>query len=561
VEPRSPEHDLKEVPLRLPFLPRKTAGVMVPLFSLRTSSDFGIGDFRDLTPLMDWMASCGLEVLQLLPMNELAPGETSPYQALSALAADPIYLAVDQMEDVVRCEDAQRTLDSPAVRRDLASWRSAPRVAYQPIRDLKDRLLRMGFAFFVRWEWKADTPRAHAFRRFLRDHADWLEPYARFRVLKALHGGRDWAEWPPAYRQRDPEAIRRLSVEHADELLYRQYLQWMLWDQWQAARREARRRGIRLMGDLPFLVSRDSADVWSRLDEFDISQTVGAPADPVNPEQDWGLPLFRWSVMEAAGFPWWTLRVRAARAWFDLLRLDHVVGFFRVWVMSKQAPSRFEPQDEAQQIRRGERFLTMIAESAGDCLPVAEDLGTIPPFVRETLSQMGIAGHKVLRWERDNGIYRDPVSYPYVSLATPGTHDTGTLSTWWKTLPEDERRAFLNLFDHQDVRRSKADQAGSFTDDWHRLVLDRLIGSGSGLVILPLQDVFGHDEQINVPSTVGPHNWTYRLPCLIEELSRPPLEANGRTLRELLIRHGRAATIPTGSPETATDRPIPREGP
>jgi len=84
------------------------------------SSDFGIGDFRDLTPLMDWMASCGLEVLQLLPLNELAPGETSPYQALSALAADPIYLAVDQMEDVVRCEDAQRTLDSPAVRREDA---------------------------------------------------------------------------------------------------------------------------------------------------------------------------------------------------------------------------------------------------------------------------------------------------------------------------------------------------------------------------------------------------------------------------------------------------------
>src|SRR3989338_2508087 len=179
-------------------------------------------------------------------------------------------------------------------------------------------------------------------------------------------------------------------------------------------------------------------------------------------------------------------------------------------------------------------------------LPVAEDLGTIPPFVRETLSRMGIAGHKVLRWERDDGIYRDPASYPYVSLTTPGTHDTGTLSTWWKTLPDDERRAFLKLFDYEDVRRSKADQAGLFTDEWHRLVLDRLIGSGSGLVILPLQDVFGHDEQINVPATVGPHNWTYRLPCPIEELSRPPLDAKGRTLSELLIRHGRASRFARG---------------
>src|SRR3970282_604408 len=117
---------------------------------------------------------------------------------------------------------------------------------------------------------------------------------------------------------------------------------------------------------------------------------------------------------------------------------------------------------------------------------------------------MGIAGHKVLRWERDDGVYRDPASYPYVSLATPGTHDTGTLSMWWKTLSEDERRAFLRLVDAEGGRRAKAYQSALCTVGWHRLVLDRLIASGSGLVILPIQDVFGHDEQINVPATVRP---------------------------------------------------------
>lgn len=530
---------MTEVQFPLPFLPRKTAGVMVPLFSLRSSRNLGIGDFADLPPLMDWMASCGLDVVQLLPMNELAPGETSPYQALSGFAADPIYLALDAWDDIARSDDAQKLLHSRTVQKDVAAWRRAPQVAYYPIRMLKDRLLRLAFAAFLRDHWSTETPRAKAFRRFREDHADWLAPYARFRVLRSRYQERDWAEWPQPYRDRDPDALRRLDAEDAEELLYIEYRQWALWEQWQGARREAERRGIRIMGDLPFLVSRDSADVWSRLHEFDTTQTVGAPADPFNPEQDWGLPLFRWSVVDPAELPWWKIRSGMARAWFDLLRLDHVVGFFRVWVMSRDEPSHFEPTDEPDQIRRGERFLRLIAEGANPCLPVAEDLGTIPPFVPQTLARLGIAGHKVLRWERDDGVFREPAAYPYVSLATTGTHDTSTLSMWWKTLPDDERRAFLQLFDPEDVRRSGAEQPGIFTDEWHRLVLDRLIGSGSGLVILPIQDIFGHDEQINVPATVGPHNWTYRLPCPIEDFNRPPLESKGRMLRELLIRHGR----------------------
>ncbi|MBI3607965.1 MAG: 4-alpha-glucanotransferase [Nitrospirae bacterium] len=521
------------------FVSRKMAGVMVPLFSLRTSRDLGIGDVLDLVPLMDWMASCGLEVLQLLPMNELTPGETSPYQALSGLAADPIYLALDDWPDVVHSDEARRLLDSAAVQRDLASWRDSPDIAYQPIRIFKDRLLRMGYASFLHREWSADTPRAKAFRNFRREHAEWLEPYARFRLLKGRHDGRDWAEWPAPFRDRDPEALRRLDAEHADELLYLHYRQWAMWEQWQGVRRAARQRGIRIMGDLPFLVSRDSADVWSRPEEFDLLRSVGAPADPFNPEQGWGLPLFRWSIMEPTKFPWWRLRLRMARAWFDLLRLDHVVGFFRVWVMSNHEPSHFEPEEEAEQIARGETFLKMFLDGLADCLPIAEDLGTIPPFVPHTLARLGIAGHKVLRWERHDGVYHDPAVYPYVSLATTGTHDTSTLSVWWKTLPDDERQAFLQLFDPEDVRRSGAEQAGVFTDEWHRLVLDRLLGSGSGLVILPIQDIFGHDEQINIPATVGPHNWTYRLPCPIEDFNRPPLEDKARVLRELLIRHGR----------------------
>lgn len=522
-----------------PFLPRKTAGVMVPLSALRSARNWGIGDCGDLPALMRWMTSCGFEVLQLLPLNEMGPGETCPYQALSGMASDPIYLALDAWEDVADSSTVQRLIAEEAMARNLAAWRCDDRVQFRHVRAFKDRVLRLAFAEFLQRHWITDSRRARAFREFRDANAAWLVPFARFRVLKKVHQYRNWAEWPEPFRRAEARALSRLDAEHAEELLYVHYQQWAVWEQWRIVRHEAQRMGIRLAGDLPFLVSWDSADIWSRRDEFDLTHTVGAPKDPINPEQDWGLPLFRWTVVETAGFPWWRQRLTLAREWFDLLRIDHVVGLFRVWVMAKGEVSHFDPPDEPEQIRRGEVFLTMIGERLGECIPIAEDLGTIPPFVPATLEKLGIAGHKVFRWERDDSVYRLPEKYPYVSMATTGTHDTPTLAAWWKTAPKAEREAFAELFDAEDVRRSGALQPGTFSDEWHRLILDRLFGSGSGLVILPVQDVFGREEQINIPATVGPHNWTYRIPGTIDELSQPPFEAKGRTVRDLLEKHGR----------------------
>ncbi|MFZ5863129.1 MAG: 4-alpha-glucanotransferase [Nitrospirota bacterium] len=525
----------------LPFLPRKTAGVMVPLSALRSERNGGIGDFGDLPAFMVWMKQCGFGVVQLLPMNEMGPGETCPYQALSGLASDPIYLALDQWEDAAESPTAQGLLSDEHATRDLAAWRREDRVQFRAVREFKDRVLRAAFADFLTKHGGPYSDRGQAFRDFREANSKWLTPFARFRVLKTLHQHRDWSEWPDRQKQAASDALARVDVEHFKDLLYIQYQQWALWEQWQAVRREAERLGIKIAGDLPFLVSRDSADVWSRQGDFDLTHSIGAPVEPAYPEQDWGLPLFRWSVVEAAKFPWWRQRMRIVREWFDLVRIDHVVGLFRVWMMAKGETSRFEPTEEPEQIRRGEVFLTMIAEERGKSVPIAEDLGLIPPFVRATLGRMGIAGHKVLRWERDDGVYRDPSDYPFASMATTGTHDTTTLSVWWKTAEDWEREAFLELFDPDEAERAGAMQPHAFTDDWHQMILDRIFSSGSGLVLLPFQDVFGHDDQINVPATVGPHNWTYRIPCTIEDLSRPPYEEKGKMVRSLLEKHGRVS--------------------
>lgn len=523
----------------LPFLARKSAGVMVPLSSLRSARNWGIGDFGDLPAFMRWMSTCGLEVLQLLPLNEMGPGEACPYQALSGLASDPIYLALDQWEDVTESPTARGLAAEDVAVRDLAAWRREDRVQFRAVREFKDRVLRAAFADFLGRHGGPYSERGQAFRDFREANAKWLSPFARFRVLKTLYQHRDWSEWPDPQRQAAPSALARLDVEHFKDVLYVQYQQWALWEQWRTVRREAERLGVRLAGDLPFLVSRDSADVWARQPEFDLTHTIGAPVEPSYPEQDWGLPLFRWSVVEAAGFPWWRQRLALSREWFDLLRIDHVVGLFRVWVMAQGEASHFDPDEEPEQIRRGEVFLAMMADGLGGRVPIAEDLGLIPPFVRATLARMGVAGHKVLRWERDDGVYREPGEYPYVSMATTGTHDTTALAVWWKTAEDWEREAFAKLFDPDDVRRSGALQPGTFSDEWHRLILDRLFGSGSGLVIVPFPDLFGHEHQINVPATVGPHNWTYRIPCTIEDLSQAPYEAKGNMVRRLLETHGR----------------------
>jgi 4-alpha-glucanotransferase len=523
----------------LPFPPGKSAGVMLPLSALRSERNWGIGDFGDLPAFMRWMRECGLEVIQLLPMNEMGPGETCPYQALSGLASDPIYLALDQWEDVAESPTAQGLLAAEDAARDLAAWRREDRVQFRAVRALKERVLRAAFADFLTRHGGPYSDRGQAFRDFREANAKWLIPFSRFRVLKSLHQHRDWAEWPDRQKQAGADALSRLDVEHFKDVLYVQYQQWSLWEQWQGVRREAQRLGIKIAGDLPFLVSRDSADVWARQGDFDLTHSIGAPVEPAYPEQDWGLPFFRWSTVETAGFPWWRQRMRIAREWFDVLRIDHVVGLFRVWVMAKGETSHFEPGDEPEQIRRGEVFLTMMAEERGNCLLIAEDLGLIPPFVRTTLARMGIAGHKVLRWERDDNVYRKPEAYPLVSMATTGTHDTTTLSVWWKKAEEWEREAFTRIFDPEEVRRAGGLQPATFTDAWHRMILDRIFGSGSGLVLLPFQDIFAHEDQINVPATVGPQNWTYRIPCTIEELSRPPFEEKGKMVRSLLEKHGR----------------------
>lgn len=509
---------------------RRAAGVLVPLFSLRSARDWGIGEIGDLPALCRWLAGAGHRLLQLLPIVEMSPGERSPYAAMSAFAIDPIYLSVDAIEDVALAGARAAVGDA------ITKARADPHIDYDGVRRAKRRALELGFARFVAAEWETNSARAAAFRRFRDEEAAWLRDYALFRACQERHAFRPWTEWETGLRDRLPTVVANTLAALERECLFHEWGQWIAAEQWGAARRAAAAAGVRLKGDLPFMVSRNSADVWARQDEFGLDAEIGAPPDHFNRDgQRWGLPVSRWDTMARGDFAW--LRARAARAGslFDAFRVDHVVGFYRQYVIPPGGPGAFAPLAEHEQLALGERLLGVVGEAAPEAEIVGEDLGVVPPFVRASLARLGIPGYRVLRWEDDGGKFRNPTAYPVRSVATSGTHDTSTLACWWDDeLSAEGRRALAAVPAFTPLAGAER-----FTPVVLDALLDGLYGAASELVVVPFPDAYGGRERINVPATVGTANWAYRLPWTVEEFAAGSADALRARLRVLVERHGR----------------------
>ena len=499
------------------------AGLLLPLFSCPSRRSWGLGEIGDLAPMTAWLRAAGQDLLQLLPLNEMAPGQQSPYSAISAMAIDPLFITVPDVEDftAIGGEDGLRG----EAQHMLAAVRQAPNIDYRTVRALKDIALRAAFGRFRRDEWDRGTERAQAFRQFVAEQAWWIEDYALFRAVHAQRGERSWTSWPAELQRREPGAVRKARTELTDEVLYWQYLQWNADSQWRDARRQA--GPVELMGDLPFMVDTDSADVWSRQEEFRLDASVGVPPDAFSAEgQDWGMPVYDWDVQSRTGYHWLRARARRAAQMYAGYRIDHLVGFYRTYARPHDgSPAYFSPGTEREQTALGETLVTLFKDS-GACV-VAEDLGLVPDFVRASLSRMGVPGYKVLRWEREWHLegepYRDPDAYPPVSLATSGTHDTEPMAAWWDGATRDERLALGRVSFVRHLAGDGFDFAGSpYSAALRDVLIETLFGSGSNLIVLPVVDVFGWRDRINVPGTVDGRNWTFRLPWYADELDSHP---------------------------------------
>lgn len=498
----------------------RRAGLLLPLSSVRGPRG-DLGSYADAGGVARFLVGAGCTLWQLLPLNEVAPGQDSPYAASSSCALEPVYIDLDSVEGTALTDGEKAQLDR---------LREQRQVDFGGYRAVKSAALSRAWKSFAR-----DGARARELAGFREEHRDWVEDYALYR---ALHDERQksWRDWEPALRDRQPEALALARERLRDKVDGLVFAQWIADEQWRKGRREANEQGVKMVGDLPFMVAEDSADVWGLQHLFRFDATVGVPPDAYSKDgQDWGLPVPRWEEMRSQGDPW--LRQRAARAaeLYDAFRVDHVVGLYRTYSrpVDKSAPY-FVPASEPAQLAQGERILSLLGERAE---VLAEDLGVVPDFVRASLAQIQIPGTKVLRWENDLGVPREVTEFPTVSLTVTGTHDTESLWTWWEELPTWEREQQLT---QPPLARLRGPNQTRFTPQTRSALLELAYQSASDALLTPVTDALGWRDRMNTPGTVGTHNWTFRLPWRLDELTTAPeMVAVARELAHLAERYGR----------------------
>ncbi|MEN9800452.1 MAG: hypothetical protein RL653_4149 [Pseudomonadota bacterium] len=450
----------------------------------------------------------------VLPLLPTAPGDSSPYSTRSAFGLNPLFLDLHALPEF---QQAGGEAALPASERDqLAQARAAKSVRYELVFPLKGAALRRAFAAFEAAG--RDTPRARAFDAWATGQGEWLDNFALFTALSEAHDRRAWWEWPAPLRDREPAALALARAERAYEVRFHAWLQWLCAEQWNAVRAHARAAGVLLCGDEPFIIGQDSADCWAHPALLRRDARLGVPPDDFSATgQDWGLPFFDFDALAAEGNAWLRARAAHAAATYDVRRIDHAVGYFRQYIRDAATPTgRFVPSEEPSQRALGERNFRLFSEGAGI---VAEDLGVIPPFVREVLAALGLPGYRVMRWERDGGTYRDPRAYPATSLATTGTHDTETLAEWWEA-ESDATRAAVAAAYPEFATLQPPDAA--FTPRVHEALVAAALQSSSALCVLPWQDVFARRERVNLPGSMGDSNWSYRVEWNVEDLAQQP---------------------------------------
>lgn len=495
------------------LLKKKHTGILIPLFSMRSNKDWGIGDIATMSMWLDFVKNLNMDILQILPINEIQPTTNCPYTALSGFAIDPIYISVENVEDIKESKEILEEIKSKNFQNELKELKDSKKVLYDRVRFLKFGILWKIYQEFLKKHWARKSTKGKEFSMFIEKNSYWLNDYAVFRRLKDVYKWISWTKWEIPYKEKNSQALKDFEKSNEIQILFFKYLQYLISLQWDKMKEKAKKLGILLFGDLPFMVNQESSDVWSRQNEFDLTCSIGAPPDDYSAiGQKWGLPSYRWEEIEKNNFQWWRLRVKKASELYEIYRIDHMVGFFRTWLVpynTNQKPD-FDLKDEGFQRIRGRRFLEAII-SASESLPVAEDLGLIPPYVRETLKELNIPGYKVMRWEKEKNEYLSPEKYYVISLATSSTHDNEPLAEWWRIISQKEKSLFWHMISGTKTPAPRFSTA-------HNEILKRLIQSNSIIVIIPIQDIFGIKDRINTPNTTGDINWTYRFDVPIENI-------------------------------------------
>jgi 4-alpha-glucanotransferase len=554
--------DRGTMPASLGRMSVRLAGLLLPAFTPRRDGDLGIGDTRALKQWIDRAAANGIGFLQLLPLNETG-GDDSPYNAISSVALEPLYLSMDPREIPGLHES-----DVEAAREELGEHLHADRVNYAAVRKAKRALLEKAWIRFHA------GPGDVAFFRFRREEKAWLENYCIYRWLMDQAGGSEaWDYWPEPLRTVEGALQHLEAAKAADEwavnerLEFYAWVQWLCFVQWRSVRQHADHRGVKLMGDIPIGVSRYSADVFFNREDFDLEWCGGAPPETLFKHdrfiqqwgQNWGIPLYQWDRMEAAGFPWWRQRISMLADFFHIFRIDHVLGFYRIYSFPWQPQRNDEfldlTEEEAAELTGGplpgwnprpddtpanqaaNRFdgdvrLRMVIEASHGAAVVGEDLGCVPEYVRPHLASLDVAGFRVPHWDfDDDGHVIPPEELPECSFATYATHDHESLPAMWDgfhqiaadpRVEEDQRSDATNslrlMAEFADIEPEQP-----YSSAVKQGLFKALFDSKSRYAAIMITDLCDLTDRINSPGTVGPHNWSFRLPESLESVAAAEL--------------------------------------
>jgi 4-alpha-glucanotransferase len=532
---------------------RRLWGIAVQLYTLRSRTNWGIGDFSDLEMLIRWMAGCGAGFIGVNPLHALAPADparSSPYSASNRHFLNVLYLAVPAIPEFEECAAARARMAEPEFASRLRALREQRLVDYRGVAEAKFEILALLYQDFRDTHLAVRSERGRSFLDFVARRGMPLQLHARFDALdrhfRATSGtASGWMNWPQEYRDVNGGAAARFALEHSAEVEFFAYLQWVAHEQLVRAQALTRELGmpIGLYGDYAVGANPSGSETWVSPSGYCLGAEIGAPPDPLALKgQGWGIPPPDPAAMQAQRLQGFVRLIRDNMRYYGALRLDHVMSLFRLWWVPAGCPATagayvHYPLQE---------LLTVLSLESlrSSCLVVGEDLGVVPDEMREAMPQFGLYHYKVLLFEKISGRFRRPEEFERSALAAATTHDLPTLHSYWEARDIDLRRR-LNLFpnaeiegdvvrerDHdREMLLSALREQGlnpahpsaplePYTPELGQALHLYLARSSTALVALQIEDLLGMVDPVNVPGTDAEYpNWQRKITVSIEDIA------------------------------------------
>ncbi len=479
----------------------RRAGILLHMTSL--PSPGGIGTMgKTARQFVDFLNASGVSIWQMLPVGPTGYGE-SPYQSTSTFAGNPLMIDIPTL---VR----EGLLDKA----DVVELPDSDKVDFQALMPVKRKMLEAA------WNKSRDklSDKLDAFEK----EQPWLHDYCVYAALKEKFDLRSWMTWPDEYRLRRKTALKKAEKELADRIGYHQFLQYLFDRQWNSLKAYAHEKGILLFGDMPIYVAEDSADTWANPQNFLFDKdrrpilVAGVPPDYFSEDgQLWGNPIYNWRRMKKDRYAWWQERLRHVASRFDMVRIDHFIGFANYYTVPFGAPNARVGE---WVIGPGRDFFKVVRETCPDVNIIAEDLGAVNARVKSLLKFCGYPGMKVMQFGfsgDDQGNIHHPKHVKENCVAYTGTHDNDTTLGWFKSrVSEAETEACL-----------KYTGAKGEKDVVEKMIACTLKLKANTAVI-PMQDLLGldTDARMNTPGTLG-GNWLWRLTKIPGKKTRDHLRA------------------------------------